>query len=485
MSSQKQIQKKPITTISAARSHNSFSSPGFAVQSKANNASAPVQQSGDLKTQLSRATRFGHSLSQMATVQSKAASGQSNQTIQRQAVPEEEPEQMKSEQNAIQRLGEEEEPEQMKSEQNAIQRLGEEEEPEQMKSEQNAIQRLGEEEEPEQMKSEQSIQRLGEEEPEQMKSEQGAIQRQAAPAAPSSSGNSIPGAVRAKMEKSFGTSFGDVNIHTNSAQAKSIGALAYTQGSNVHFAPGRYDPGSASGQSLLGHELTHVVQQRAGRVPKPTQNKALPINADTALEKEADDMGAKAARGELVQMPGAGGLSLGGALPMQNSTEPVQCFLPLLKKMKPLLKKVKKVNKVMGGPAGKAGLMGAVGGGLDAVMGGGGAKEGLMGAASGGLGSMMGGAAGGAAGGIMGAASGGLNAAMNGGGVKEGLMGAASGGLGGMMGGAPAGPMNAPAGGKNAKAGNAPAAGGQNAKAGNAPAAGGNRRSGPRKRGRR
>ena len=200
MSSQKQIQKKPITTISAARSHNSFSSPGFAVQSKANNASAPVQQSGDLKTQLSRATRFGHSLSQMATVQSKAASGQTNQTIQRQAVPEEEPEQMKSEQSiqrlgeeeepeqmkseqSIQRLGEEEEPEQMKSEQ-SIQRLGEEEEPEQMKSEQS-IQRLGEEEEPEQMKSEQSIQRLGEEEPEQMKSEQGAIQRQAAPAAPS------------------------------------------------------------------------------------------------------------------------------------------------------------------------------------------------------------------------------------------------------------------------------------------------------------
>ncbi|NJK65166.1 MAG: DUF4157 domain-containing protein [Microcoleus sp. SU_5_3] len=417
MSSQKQIQKKPITTISGSRS-NSFSSPGFAVQSKANNASAPVQQSGDLKTQLSRATRFGHSLSQMATVQSKAASGQSNQTIQRQAVPEEEPEQMKSEQS---------------------------------------IQRLGEEEEPEQMKS-----------------EQGAIQRQAAPAAPSSSGNSIPGAVRAKMEKSFGTSFGDVNIHTNSAQAKSIGALAYTQGSNVHFAPGRYDPGSASGQSLLGHELTHVVQQRAGRVPKPTQNKALPINADTALEKEADDMGAKAARGELVQMPGASGLSLGGALPMQNSTEPVQCFLPLL-------------MRLMGGPAGIAqGLMGAASGGLGAVMGGGGVKEGLMGAASGGLGS-MGGAAGGAAGGIMGAASGGLNAAMNGGGVKEGLMGAASGGLGSMMGGAPAGPVgNAPAaGGKNAKAGNAPAAGGKNAKAGNAPAAAGNKRSGPRKRGRR
>ncbi|MBD2692097.1 DUF4157 domain-containing protein [Anabaena catenula FACHB-362] len=178
-----------------------------------------------------------------------------------------------------------------------------------------AIQRQEEHEEAGQMKSEQSS--------------QPSIQRQAASPTPSS-GNSIPGGVRAKMENSFGTSFSDVNIHTDSIQAKSIGALAYTQGSNIHFAPGQYNPQSPSGQSLLGHELTHVVQQRAGRVAVPTQSKGAPINADPSLENEADQMGAKAARGEVAQVPGAAGGMASSSSPIQNSTQPVQCFLPLL-----------------------------------------------------------------------------------------------------------------------------------------------------------
>jgi hypothetical protein len=44
------------------------------------------------------------------------------------------------------------------------------------------------------------------------------------------------------MENPFGTDFSDVSIHENSDQATQIGALAYTQGSNVHFAPGQFEP---------------------------------------------------------------------------------------------------------------------------------------------------------------------------------------------------------------------------------------------------
>ena len=331
MSTQEHIQKKPVANIPAARSHNSFER-SFSVQTK------PGKPSSDLKTQLSKAARFGHNLSQMSPVQSKAA----------------------------------------------IQRQEEQEEPEQMKSESTIQRQQKPEEEPEQMKSESTIQRQEkpEEEPEQMKSEQNAqtsIQRQPNPAATSpGAGNSMPKALRAKMENSFATDFSNVNIHTESAQAKSIGALAYTQGNNIHFAPGQYNPDSRSGQSLLGHELTHVVQQRAGRVPVPHQSKGAPINADLALEKEADDMGAKAAQGELVQMPGAGGLSVNGASPVQNSTKPVQCFLPLL-------------GGLMSAASGGGGLMGALSGGLGGLMGGGGPAGGLMGAVSSGLGGMMGG----------------------------------------------------------------------------------------------
>ena len=127
----------------------------------------------------------------------------------------------------------------------------------------------------------------------------------------------MPEDVRGKMENSFGTDFSNVNIHQNSDQASNIGALAYTQGNDVHFAPGQYNPGSTKGQELLGHELTHVVQQRQGRVrPDSEQKKGLPagaqakeginINSDTALEKEADVMGAKAAQGKMANVAGKG-----------------------------------------------------------------------------------------------------------------------------------------------------------------------------------
>ncbi len=66
-----------------------------------------------------------------------------------------------------------------------------------------------------------------------------------------------------------------------------MGALAYTQGNNVHFAPGQYNPSSQKGQELLGHELTHVVQQREGRVQPTKQGKGMSVNDSPVLEKEA------------------------------------------------------------------------------------------------------------------------------------------------------------------------------------------------------
>src|SRR5262249_39620293 len=43
----------------------------------------------------------------------------------------------------------------------------------------------------------------------------------------------------------------------------SINARAYTLGSDVVFASGRYEPATREGRRLLAHELTHVVQQAA------------------------------------------------------------------------------------------------------------------------------------------------------------------------------------------------------------------------------
>lgn len=122
--------------------------------------------------------------------------------------------------------------------------------------------------------------------------------------AASSSGaaTGLPGTVQAKMESAFNTSFSDVRITKDSSKAKNIGAKAYTQGNSIHFAPGKFDPNTNSGQELIGHELTHVVQQKQGRVTPSIQGKFQNINTDSALEKEADHMGARAAAGLSVNM---------------------------------------------------------------------------------------------------------------------------------------------------------------------------------------
>ncbi len=119
-------------------------------------------------------------------------------------------------------------------------------------------------------------------------------------------GQRLPADVQARMEHAFGADFSAVRIHEG-AQAASLGALAYTQGTDIHFAPGQYQPSTPRGQELLGHELTHVVQQSQGRVQATTQAKGMDVNTDASLEHEADEMGARAARGELVNPAGPGG----------------------------------------------------------------------------------------------------------------------------------------------------------------------------------
>jgi Domain of unknown function (DUF4157) len=137
------------------------------------------------------------------------------------------------------------------------------------------------------------VQRQDEEEEIQAKF---AIQRQDNTQSPSSDtgASGIPKSVQTKMENTLGTNLSDVKVHQNSSKASDVGALAYTQGSDIHVAPGQYNPGSSSGKQLLGHELTHVAQQKEGRVQATGSVGGLALNDSPALEKEADTLGAKA-----------------------------------------------------------------------------------------------------------------------------------------------------------------------------------------------
>jgi hypothetical protein len=118
------------------------------------------------------------------------------------------------------------------------------------------------------------------------------------------SGRPLDAGVRAGMERSFGADFGAVRVHEGPHVADA-GALAYARGADLHFAPGQYAPESDRGRELIGHELAHVVQQAQGRVGATAQAKGAQLNDDASLEREADELGSRAARGEPVAAPGA------------------------------------------------------------------------------------------------------------------------------------------------------------------------------------
>ena len=97
----------------------------------------------------------------------------------------------------------------------------------------------------------------------------------------SSPGSPLPTATRSFMESRFDHDFSQVRVHTDARAQDSAGAVsarAYTVGSHVVFGQGQFHPGSFSGQQLLAHELTHVIQQRgtlartsvAGKQSDPT-----------------------------------------------------------------------------------------------------------------------------------------------------------------------------------------------------------------------
>jgi Domain of unknown function (DUF4157) len=79
------------------------------------------------------------------------------------------------------------------------------------------------------------------------------------------SGQPLPDEVRGKMEAALDADLSAVQVHVG-PQAERIGALAFTMGTDIYFAPGRFQPETVQGQQMLGHELAHVVQQREGRV---------------------------------------------------------------------------------------------------------------------------------------------------------------------------------------------------------------------------
>lgn len=153
---------------------------------------------------------------------------------------------------------------------------------------------------------------------------------------PTGVGRALPEGVRARMETFFGADFSDVRVHVG-PEAASIGALAFAMGSSLYFAPGQYSPDTSQGLALLGHELTHVVQQRQGRVRNPF-GQGVALVQDPLLEAEADRMGHRAASyrppvAPLQAKPAPAAPAPQG--PPAHSHHTVQCMKLSIKKAKP------------------------------------------------------------------------------------------------------------------------------------------------------
>ncbi len=117
------------------------------------------------------------------------------------------------------------------------------------------------------------------------------------------------------MEARFGHDFSRVRVHSDAGAqeaARALRAHAYTSGHDISFGAGRYDPDSAQGRRLLGHELSHVVQQERGGVAAPAGTGAVTLvpadhPSEQAAEAAADAALAGRSAGEIAGTVGTAG----------------------------------------------------------------------------------------------------------------------------------------------------------------------------------
>jgi hypothetical protein len=106
-----------------------------------------------------------------------------------------------------------------------------------------------------------------------------------------SNGGPLAGPTLQAMEARFGHDFSQVRVHSDAQadeSARAVQARAYTVGNDIAFRSGEYEPATETGQKLLAHELTHVVQQSAA--PAGLQAKMEVSRPDDPAEVEAESV---------------------------------------------------------------------------------------------------------------------------------------------------------------------------------------------------
>lgn len=106
----------------------------------------------------------------------------------------------------------------------------------------------------------------------------------------------LPAHILKNAEPFFGCSFGNCRIATD-AQLGKHGLTALTNGRDIWVDPSVWTFSPTDQKRVLGHELTHIVQQRQGRA-HGMRRRALARKYRLSLEKEADLVGEAFAKGK-------------------------------------------------------------------------------------------------------------------------------------------------------------------------------------------
>jgi len=111
-------------------------------------------------------------------------------------------------------------------------------------------------------------------------------------------GRPLDAVVQAQLGERLGHDFSGVRVHADTKAdglSRRLSANAFATGQDIFFRRGAYSPASSSGQTLIAHELTHVVQQRTGQI-QPAQGSGFSLSIDPELERKADEVAATGAR---------------------------------------------------------------------------------------------------------------------------------------------------------------------------------------------
>ena len=109
-------------------------------------------------------------------------------------------------------------------------------------------------------------------------------------------GQALDGGLRSEMEGRLGADFSDVKVHTDSKasdSARAVQANAYTVGNEIVMRQDRWSPSTSSGKETLAHELTHVMQQRAGPVEGASQGDGVSVSDPSDRFERAAESTAK------------------------------------------------------------------------------------------------------------------------------------------------------------------------------------------------